>query len=109
VWSQESEEAPAGDAQSEPVHGGFLIVQFPEIANFNCRREIRHRLSYGSYSTPNASNTLPPIPPRAGYPDTVYSMPPATTGPATSIAPPCPATPFTVLNSRAVSKSQMMC
>ena len=44
-------------------------------------------------------------PPREGYPDTANSIPPAATGPATSMAPPRPGAPFTVLYSRAVSKS----
>jgi hypothetical protein len=54
-------------------------------------------------SSANASSTLPGILARAGYPDTANSIPPATTDPAKSMAPPLPATTFTVLYSWAVS------
>src|SRR5436190_3929502 len=54
-------------------------------------------------STLNASRTLPPRPPNVAYPDVVRTMPSATAGPPTSIAPPRDLTLFTVSNSRAVS------
>ena len=40
---------------------------------------------------------------RCAEPEVAKSIPPATIGPPTSRAPPCPGTPLTVLNSRSVS------
>src|SRR5262249_16818694 len=57
-------------------------------------RPCASKLDY--FSTANASSTFPGNPPRAGYPDTAKIIPPATTGPATSIAPPLPGMPLTV-------------
>ena|SRR6516225_5996715 len=65
----------------------------PELA-FRASGHLRAAELEGS--KPKASNTLPGRPPRAGYPDTANSIPPATTGPATSMAPPRPGTPLTV-------------
>ena len=59
-------------------------------------------------STENASSTFPPKPPHCGYPDVVSTIPSAIAGPPTSIDPPRPFTPLTVVNSCAVLKSQMM-
>jgi hypothetical protein len=67
------------------------------------REEGHNFLAIAHRSTPNARSTLPGIKLRRAYPDETNSIPPATTGPPTSIAPPCPGTPFTVLNSRPVS------
>ena len=46
-------------------------------------------------STENASNTFPGSPPQLPYPEATYNMPPATTGPGQSNAPPLAGTPFT--------------
>src|SRR5262249_7850388 len=61
-----------------------------------------------AHSTENASSTFPGAPPKTPDPELVKSMPPTTTGPGPSIAPPLPGTPLTVVYSRAVSMSQMM-
>src|SRR5262249_55610704 len=53
--------------------------------------------------TANASSTLPGNPFRCPDPEFTNNIPPATIGPPTSSAPPCPRMPLTVLNSRSVS------
>src|SRR5438094_8787359 len=65
------------------------------------------RLTPEFYSGAKASRTLPGICPRKPYPEFTKSIPPAVVGPGPLMAPPCPDTPLTVVNSRAVSKSQI--
>src|SRR4051812_27022438 len=55
---------------------------------------------------PNASSTLPGRRPNVPYPELTYTMPPATVGAGPFIDPPFAGTPFTVANSRLVSKVQ---
>src|ERR1051326_112385 len=54
----------------------------------------------------SASKTFPGIPPNREYPELMNTIPFTTTGPGPSMEPPLALTPFTVWNSRAVSKSQ---
>src|SRR5207244_2356519 len=63
--------------------------------------------SFSGYSGAKASRTFPAICPRKPYPEFTKSIPPAVVGPGPLMAPPCPDTPLTVVNSRAVSKSQI--
>jgi len=55
----------------------------------------------------NANSTFPGNPPKREYPELTNNIPPTTTAPGPSIDPPLALIPFTVGNSRAVSKSQI--